>query len=145
MGYTGIYIFNMANEATKKSTEKLYKPAEVLKHNTKDDLWLIIHGNVYDVTKFIDEHPGGEEVLVDVGGTDATDAFEDIGHSEDARETLATLKLGKLDGVPLPASANASSAKHIDQRMRSPRSHYYSLQLSCSQQLSYSIQRIESI
>lgn len=111
MGYTGIYIFNMANEATKKSTEKLYKPAEVLKHNTKDDLWLIIHGNVYDVTKFIDEHPGGEEVLVDVGGTDATDAFEDIGHSEDARETLATLKLGKLDGVPLPASANASSAK----------------------------------
>lgn len=26
-------------------------------HNTKDDLWMVVHGKVYDVTKFVDEHP----------------------------------------------------------------------------------------
>ncbi|QPG77381.1 hypothetical protein FOA43_004794 [Brettanomyces nanus] len=83
---------------------------EVLRHNKKDDLWMIIHGNVYDVTKFVDEHPGGEEVLLDVAGTDATDAFEDIGHSDDAREILKDLYLGKVDGVATTASTTSSGS-----------------------------------
>ena len=33
--------------------------AEVKKHNTKTDLWIVIHGHVYDVTKWKDTHPGG--------------------------------------------------------------------------------------
>jgi cytochrome b5 len=66
---------------------------------------------VYDATKFLDEHPGGEEVLLDMAGThypekagaqsflgkDATDAFEDVGHSDEAREILAGLFKGNLD------------------------------------------------
>ena len=39
---------------------------------------------------------GGEEVLLDVGGQDATEAFEDVGHSDEAREILEGLKVGKL-------------------------------------------------
>lgn len=39
---------------------------------------------------------GGEEVLLDVGGQDATEAFEDVGHSDEARETLDQLYLGDL-------------------------------------------------
>jgi len=39
---------------------------------------------------------GGEEVLLDVGGQDATEAFEDVGHSDEARETLEQLKVGTL-------------------------------------------------
>ena len=39
-----------------------YTAAEVAQHNKVEDLWLIIHGRVYDVTKFVDEHPGGGEV-----------------------------------------------------------------------------------
>ena len=39
---------------------------------------------------------GGEEVLLDVGGQDATEAFEDVGHSDEAREILNGLKIGGL-------------------------------------------------
>ena len=39
---------------------------------------------------------GGEEVLLDVAGQDATEAFEDVGHSDEAREILDGLKVGTL-------------------------------------------------
>lgn len=39
---------------------------------------------------------GGEEVMLDVGGQDATEAFEDVGHSDEARETLEQLLVGTL-------------------------------------------------
>jgi len=46
---------------------------------------------------------GGEEVLLDVAGQDATEAFEDVGHSDEAREILSGLQVGKLKRqVPLP-------------------------------------------
>ena len=35
-------------------------------------------------------------MLLDVGGQDATEAFEDVGHSDEAREILEGLKLGSL-------------------------------------------------
>ena len=37
-----------------------YKMAEVAKHNTKEDCWIILDDRVYDITRFIDRHPGGE-------------------------------------------------------------------------------------
>ena len=42
---------------------------------------------------------GGEEVLLDVGGQDATEPFEDVGHSDEAREILDGLLVGKLKRV----------------------------------------------
>lgn len=44
-------------------------------------------------------HSGGEEVLLDVGGQDATDAFEDVGHSDEAREILAGLLVGTVKRI----------------------------------------------
>lgn len=41
-------------------------------------------------------HSGGEEVMLDVAGQDATEAFEDVGHSDEARETLDQLYAGVL-------------------------------------------------
>ncbi|EEH05679.1 predicted protein [Histoplasma capsulatum G186AR] len=73
---------------------------ELAEHNTKKDLYVTIHDTVYDVSNFVDEHPGGEEVLLDVGGRDATDAFEDVGHSDEAREILERLQIGKLKRLP---------------------------------------------
>ena len=42
------------------------------------------------------QHPGGDEVLLTEAGNDATEPFEDVGHSEDAREQLKTFYIGKL-------------------------------------------------
>ncbi|KAL1882592.1 hypothetical protein Plec18167_003009 [Paecilomyces lecythidis] len=75
---------------------KEFTTSEVASHNTKKDLYMIIHDKVYDVTSFVDEHPGGEEVLLDVGGQDGTEAFEDVGHSDEAREILGPLEVGTL-------------------------------------------------
>ncbi|KAI1211257.1 cytochrome b5 [Annulohypoxylon truncatum] len=94
---------------------------DIAEHNTKKDLYIVVHDKIYDTTKFIDEHPGGEEVLLDVGGQDATEAFEDVGHSDEARETLEQLLVGTLKRKPgdpqpkaqqpsLAPAANTSSA-----------------------------------
>jgi len=46
--------------------------SEIKKHNTKDSAWVVIHGKVYDLTKFLPDHPGGEEVVLKWAGKDAT-------------------------------------------------------------------------
>lgn len=51
---------------------------------------------MYDVTKYLEEHPGGSEVLLDHAGKYADEMFEDIGHSGDAKEKLKTLLVGEL-------------------------------------------------
>ncbi|XP_047350917.1 cytochrome b5-like isoform X2 [Vespa velutina] len=87
----------MASEdATGTSTIKYYTRAEVAKYNTATNSWIIIHDKVYDVTKFLKQHPGGEEVILEHAGRDGTEPFEDIGHSSDAREMMEPYKIGEL-------------------------------------------------
>ncbi|GAA5796357.1 cytochrome b5-like heme/steroid binding domain-containing protein [Helicostylum pulchrum] len=81
---------------------KLYSYEEIAKHNTRSDLWMVIDGKVYDITPFTDEHPGGEEVLIDEGAKDASTAFDDVGHSEDARAMLAQYYVGDVDSASKP-------------------------------------------
>ncbi|NXR14389.1 CYB5B protein, partial [Semnornis frantzii] len=72
---------------------------EVGKRNSSREAWLVIHGRVYDVTRFLEEHPGGEEVLLEQAGRDATESFEDVGHSTDAREMLKQYYIGEVHPV----------------------------------------------
>jgi len=90
-----------------------YTFSEVSQHSTKKDLWLVVHDKVYNVTSFVDEHPGGEEVLLDVGGQDATEAFEDVGHSDEAREILDGLKVGNLKRAPGEAAPKSGATDKI--------------------------------
>ncbi|XP_041981100.1 cytochrome b5-like [Aricia agestis] len=75
---------------------KVITSEEVIKHNSNDSVWMVIRNDVYDVTSFLEEHPGGEETLLEVAGQDATQAFDDVGHSEDAKELLKKYKIGSL-------------------------------------------------
>lgn len=55
---------------------KTFTPAEVASHKTADaGLYIIIDNNVYDVTNFVDEHPGGAKILKRVAGKDASKQF----------------------------------------------------------------------
>lgn len=86
------------SEETKELKE--YYTEEVAKHNTEGDVWMIIGNDnnggpkVYDVTRYLDDHPGGSEVLLDVAGQNADEFFEDIGHSTEARKELAKYLIG---------------------------------------------------
>jgi len=75
---------------------------EVAKHNTASDAWIIIGNStnggpkVYNVTNYLDEHPGGREVLVLNLGKNADRRFEDNGHPPSARRELEKFLVGEL-------------------------------------------------
>ncbi|XP_072950777.1 cytochrome b5-like [Typha angustifolia] len=81
---------------------KVYTLGEVSKHNTPKDCWLIINGKVFDVTKFLEDHPGGDDVLLSSTGKDATDDFEDVGHSNTARAMMDQYCVGEIDASTIP-------------------------------------------
>merc|ERR1719401_1002832 len=56
--------------------------SEVKKHKSKDSAWVVLHGNVYDLTAFLEDHPGGPEVVLDWAGRDATKYWSAI-HQKD--------------------------------------------------------------
>ena len=75
--------------------------AEVATHNKPTDCWTIIKSDVYDLTSYIQQHPGGSGVLTNLCGIDATSAFESQHATEMApASALAALKIGKIGSVP---------------------------------------------
>ncbi|KAI0344535.1 fumarate reductase [Trametopsis cervina] len=64
-----------AESAPAKSSAKTFTAAEVAKHNKKDDIWVIVDGQVLDVTSFLPDHPGGEKAILLYAGRDATEEF----------------------------------------------------------------------
>ncbi|QCE15524.1 cytochrome b5 [Vigna unguiculata] len=84
------------------SDRKIHTFAEVANHNKTKDCWLVISGKVYDVTPFMEEHPGGDEVLLSATGKDATNDFEDVGHSDTARDMMAKYYIGEIDSSTVP-------------------------------------------
>ena len=87
---------NVINQFSQK---KVYTLNEVAQHNKKGDCWIIIDNNVYDVSKYVSEHPGGSRVVLEVSGEgkDATRNFENTGHSKRARNMLKTFFIGTVE------------------------------------------------
>jgi cytochrome b involved in lipid metabolism len=81
---------NQNNNSTVKLTM-----AEVAKHNTASDCWLVVDGNVIEVPKqFAEMHAGG--MVIPLCGTDATNAF-DSKHSPEAKAKLVNMTIGPLE------------------------------------------------
>jgi len=96
----------MSTEETKPTALTI---EELKAHTTRDDIYLLISGKVYNVSKFLDEHPGGDEVILAEAGKDATEAFEDVGHSDEARDLLKDMYVGEFSG-PSKKSSYVHSA-----------------------------------
>ncbi|KAA1067952.1 Cytochrome b5 isoform B [Puccinia graminis f. sp. tritici] len=67
---------------------------ELPKLSTPSNFHLVISGKVYAVAKFLEEHPGGDEVWLTEAGKDATESFEDVGHSEEAQMLMEQFYVG---------------------------------------------------
>lgn len=101
--------------------------AQVAEHNSPESCWVIVHGNVYDVTEFLPgehpfwllvgpryltkiEHPGGTKVILKYAGKDATEEFDPIHPPDTLQKYLPSSKhLGSVD-----MSTVATSEKEID-------------------------------
>ncbi|KAH6809119.1 hypothetical protein C2S51_026902 [Perilla frutescens var. frutescens] len=79
------------------ASSKVFTHSEVSAHNTSQDCWLIINAQVYDVTSFLHDHPGGDAVLLAAAGKDASEEFEDVGHGSAARLMLDEFYVGEMD------------------------------------------------
>lgn len=83
--------------STTTVTGKTYTLADVAKHKGASSCWTAIDGKVYDVTLWIDQHPGGRDAILATCGIDASSAFNDQhgGQRRPAQE-LATFLIGDL-------------------------------------------------
>lgn len=77
--------------------QESFSREEVAKHNKEDNLWLIIDAKVYDVTEFVDAHPGGLHVLRQVAGQDCTQDFYNL-HRQEVLSKYADLLIGNIRG-----------------------------------------------
>ncbi|KAL8298929.1 hypothetical protein RB597_007518 [Gaeumannomyces tritici] len=71
---------------------------ELRQHSTKESCWVVIHGKVWDVTGFINAHPGGAQVILKHAATDMTRPYADVHDEELVEKTLpSTAFIGKCD------------------------------------------------
>ncbi|KYR01306.1 cytochrome b5 reductase [Tieghemostelium lacteum] len=93
------FIIKLSDKTYKRHEGKIgqyYTTEEVSLHNKKDDFWCIVHSKVYDLTDYLLMHPGGAALLFKQGGKDATQDFEGMFHSRNAKAILEKFYIGKL-------------------------------------------------
>ncbi|KAJ7512731.1 hypothetical protein B0H11DRAFT_1787386 [Mycena galericulata] len=83
---------------TKQGLDRKITIDELRNHSGDKNPWFVVDGEVYDGTKFLDEHPGGAQSIVGAAATDATDDFVAI-HSETAKAMMPKYHVGTLDAV----------------------------------------------
>lgn len=70
---------------------KTYSLEEIKKHNNDKSCWIVVHGKVYDVTAFLEEHPGGYDIIITSTGEAL---FEHNARSQRVAETLSMVDRG---------------------------------------------------
>lgn len=96
----GAQVIPTAPPANAKKTEMgEFTREQVAQHNTRDDLWIILKldgvSRVYDVTSYIDEHPGGDAIL-DNAGADSTALFTGPQHPPRVHDMIEDFCIGTL-------------------------------------------------
>ncbi|KPI94686.1 PREDICTED: cytochrome b5-like [Papilio xuthus] len=81
---------------TPEAKDRILTLAEVSQHDTPRDCWVVIYDRVYDITTFLDEHPGGADIMLEYAGGDASTAFRSSGHSKSAGKALERFVVGEL-------------------------------------------------
>jgi cytochrome b involved in lipid metabolism len=80
-----------------EENEKTYTMEEISKHNSKESCWTVVRGDVYDLTNWIDKHPGGADKILKICGKDGTDLFiKQHGGKEKPEKILEGFEIGAL-------------------------------------------------
>jgi cytochrome b involved in lipid metabolism len=83
--------------------------AEIKTHDNKSDCWSIVNGNVYNLTSYVQNHPGGAAVIANICGKDGTKAFTNQHNTQGKpNNVLSSFLLG-----PLGASITADAGKKV--------------------------------
>ncbi|KAF2476595.1 acyl-CoA dehydrogenase NM domain-like protein [Lindgomyces ingoldianus] len=79
-----------------------FSTADVASHNKADNLWIIVDEDVYDLTKFQDDHPGGKKILQRVAGKDASKQFWKYHNESILKKYQKQLQVGSLNTKTAP-------------------------------------------
>lgn len=90
----GFQLKNKPSETSVVSIEEEGTSLSITSHNAEDDCWTIIDGNIYDITEYVNFHPGGKQQILTACGVDATEAFNTKGGRDHGHlpSTLAILE-----------------------------------------------------
>ncbi|XP_076912880.1 cytochrome B5-like protein [Bidens hawaiensis] len=81
---------------TNSKVLKAYNKAQVSLHNKRTDCWIIIKDKVYDVTPYVEEHPGGDAILAHAGD-DSTQGFLGPQHATRVFDMIEDFYIGELE------------------------------------------------
>jgi flavocytochrome c len=76
MQHQAVSVSAIKKQETRK--EDKITPKELAQHNSPEDCWVAIHGKVYDLSAFAEEHPAGAESIHKLAGMDGTEEFQAI-------------------------------------------------------------------
>eukprot|EP01118_Nematostelium_gracile_P012697 TRINITY_DN4676_c0_g1_i1.p1 TRINITY_DN4676_c0_g1~~TRINITY_DN4676_c0_g1_i1.p1 ORF type:complete len:1338 (-),score=335.21 TRINITY_DN4676_c0_g1_i1:47-4060(-) len=98
-------------QAPKNDKNREISMEEVAKHNTENDCWVVVNGQVLDVSKFLPDHPGGKKAILIYAGKDASAEFNML-HKPDVVEKYAPESIiGRLAGTPVTTPAVGTPQK----------------------------------
>lgn len=107
--------------APSKSAAGYISYDEVQKHNTPDSCWVIVEGQVYDVTSVLGWHPGGVPAILNNSGKDITKVFKSIHPPNTLRRIPIEAHLGPIDPATMPVDANQPTEEEL--RIAEARKH----------------------
>lgn len=96
---------------TNKLSLKEYTLEEISKHNTDKDCWVIIRDQVYDVSGFLQDHPGGVDSIMAYAGGDATESFEMMHDDNILKKYGPNFLVGKVNKNKTSFSQNKTSSQ----------------------------------
>ncbi|KIM94674.1 hypothetical protein OIDMADRAFT_135397 [Oidiodendron maius Zn] len=91
--------------------DRILTADEIAKHNSRQSCWVVIDGHAYDVTDFLDQHPGGSAIILRYAGKDATEEYSPV-HSPGTieKELPKDKHLGQVDLMTFLSIRKASKS-----------------------------------
>ena len=93
--YIASYSERSSSMARRNNDASTYTLAQVAEHNSRHDAWVVVHGDVLDITEFINDHPGGDIIAL-ACGRDATIMFEQYHLVGVSKTIVDRLRIGRI-------------------------------------------------